>query len=70
MGVCHFCDEVVGEVNMNVPKHLETDKEEMKMIHVLAKLRSHSMVCEYCYLEKFAAITTAMRIKAENQNRR
>ncbi|WP_141523455.1 MULTISPECIES: hypothetical protein [unclassified Bacillus (in: firmicutes)] len=69
---CTKCQEPIERVERTQLKAIHkaasrfkgSNKKEMNEIKLLALKFSNQKICEYCYLEEMARLTTILRIKA------
>ncbi|PDY14155.1 hypothetical protein COO16_04125 [Bacillus pseudomycoides] len=73
MKVCSMCNDQIEPVNRVRLRELKkiateferTTKKEMWDIKIRTLQFSNQKICEYCYLQELARLTTIMRIKAK-----
>lgn len=65
----HLSYSTLRKIKKSAAEFKHSDKEEMHKIKISALQVSNKKICEYCYLEDLAYLTTIMRIKAIQQEK-
>lgn len=74
---CIKCNDLIEYLSYSKSRKIKktaddfkhSKKEEMQKIKIATLQFSNQKICEYCYLEDLAYLTTIMRIKAIQQEK-
>ncbi|KXY31571.1 hypothetical protein AT267_24295 [Bacillus cereus] len=77
MNHCIKCNDLIEHLSYSKSRKIKktaddfkhSNKEEMHKIKIATLQFSNQKICEYCYLEDLAYLTTMMRIKVMQQEK-